>query len=337
MGNAALGNKKATKDRSKFASDQKLKDLLATADEITSLDHFLYWKDTFLKGFRQYLDHEQTIKAREADEKLYKDMQKLTKLCLKIKKLCKNCSENSDGNDIEKRDSKKNFKLQLAVNNFVSHLARTEKMVHEYFPKTKDDEAKVGYNKFNLAAILVRDGFQIYDLMVHSRRYITKLSEKGLRNILTPNNKSIIQYYLTEIDGFCDCLADLGMFKLMVKCLELFKIRKKKKKKKPFNRETMDPLSDTSDDENINKGRMLVGAKGDFRSIITNGWTSGLTGTEILDPEDKAKKIKPPEAGIITSNPALKKSEEEEHIEDDEPDPLKPEHWIYYYDPDTEQ
>lgn len=317
--NASMGGK-TKKDRSKFASDKKLKDLLATADTIQSLEHFMYWKDTFLAEFRQYLDPQETSNAREADERLYIRMQKLAKLCLQLKEFCSDGNVKADGCSV---------KGQRAVNEFVAQLALSEKLLEEYFPKTKEDEEVVNYNKFNLAAVLVRDGFRVYDLMITTRDYILSLRDGPMssENILKSNHKSVIQYYLKEIDSFCDCLADLGLYKLMNKCVELYKVRPRTKKKKAFKRETMDPLSDTSDDEVINNGRMFRRSKQDFRSIMDKGWTSGMTREEIKSPWNVEKGADAPSTPAVVARPP----------EEDLPDPEKPNEWIYYYDPVTEQ
>ncbi len=312
--NASMGGK-SLKDRSQFRGDQKLKDLLASADEITSLEHFTYWKDEFLHTFQQYLDPEETANAREADEKLYVRMQKLAKICMQLKELCGNGGISAE---------EINVRGQRAISEFISELARSEKIIHEYFPKTQEDEAVVNYNKFNLAAVLIRDGFRVYDLMVTTRDYILNLRDNELNapRILTANHRSIIQYYLKEIDSFCDCLADLGMYKLMNKCVELYKVRPRNKKKKAFDRKTMDPLSDTEDEKASSAGRMFRRSKVNFRSIMDHGWTSGVTRREVNAPDEVEAK----------PNGTLRQSVQRD---EKKPDPRKPNDWIYYYDPAT--
>ena len=301
------------KDRSQFRGDQKLKELLANADEINSIEHFTYWKDEFLETFRNYLDDEETCNAREADEKLYARMQKLAKMVIQLKDLCKSGSITPDYC---------NVKGQRAINEFVAELASSEKVMHVYFPKKIEDELAVKYNKFNLAAVLVRDGFRVYNLMVTTRDYIVSLKENEMRseNVLSKNHNMIIQFYLKEIESFCDCLADLGMYKLMNKCVELYKIRPRNRKKKPFNRSTMGPLSDTDDDDTTNAGRMFRRRKANFRSIMDEGWMSGVTGQEVKNPDE----VEQEPNGTSTSS---------HRLDEESPDPQKPNEWIYYYDP----
>jgi hypothetical protein len=304
------------KDRSQFRGDQKLKELLANADEINSIEHFTYWKDEFLETFRNYLDDEETCNAREADEKLYFRMQKLAKMVIQLKDLCKSGSITPDYC---------NVKGQRAINEFIAELASSEKVMHVYFPKKLEDELAVKYNKFNLAAVLVRDGFRVYDLMITTRDYIVSLRENEMssENVLSKNHNQIIQFYLKEIESFCDCLADLGMYKLMNKCVELYKIRPRNRKKKHFDRSTMGALSDTDDDETTNAGRMFRRRKANFRSIMDDGWMSGVTGQEVNNPDE----VEQEPDGRSTSKQAL---------EEELPDPTKPNEWIYYYDPNTD-
>jgi hypothetical protein len=147
-------------------------------------------------------------------------------------------------------------------------------------------------------------------------------NELKSEHVLKKNHKKVIQYYLTEIESFCDCLADLGMYKLMIKCLELFKVRPRNRKKKPFNRSTMGPLSDTEDEDTTNAGRMFRRRKKNFRSVMDHGWTSGVTGEEVKDPDAVEQEVD----GTSTIN---------HNTEDDLPDPRIPNEWIYYYDPNT--
>jgi hypothetical protein len=308
---------KSRKKTSTWTQDKKLKALLETADDIQSLEHYTYWKDEFLDAFREYLDPAGTTTVREADDALYAKMQNLAKMVLTVKQLCSSGDISEDGCSV---------KGQNTLNEFVAEMAKVELEIRAYFPKTHADEDKVGYTKFNLAASLVRDGFRVYGIMLTTRDYIVTLRDGPLQagDILKVNSKNIMEFYIKSIDQFCDTMADLGMFKLMNKCVELYKIHPRKKKK-VFDRKTMDALSDTSDsDTAVSGGRLFCRSKVDFKAIIDDGWTSGVTGGEAGKPSEQSG-----EEGEDTHVTGKKREQLA--------DPKKPDEWIYYYDPATEK
>jgi hypothetical protein len=116
-------------------------------------------------------------------------------------------------------------------------------------------------------------------------------------------------------------MADLGLFKLMQKCVELYRIRPRKKKKKRFNRGTQDPLSDTEFSGDELGGRMFHQSKHNTRAIMDNGWVNGLDGEQVYDP-DSVKLGEQPARKPVRLGPPKKEDVEEE--EDREV--------IYYYD-----
>jgi hypothetical protein len=255
--------------------DAKLREFLANADEIESVEHFKYWKDEFLETFRKYLDPEGTASARESDEELYSELERLGKICMKVKEQVREGRITPDSTSV---------KGQRSISEMISSMATAEGFIKAYWPKTQEEEVICGYSKFELAAVLVRDGFRVYGLMVATRDYVQALSEGPLRDILKPNQKSIIHFYFRSIDSFVDTMADLGMYTLMQKCVEIFKVRPRKKKTKKYDRTQKDALSDTSGSDIINGGRMFQRSKQKFRSIMDNGWASGLTKEEIMPP-----------------------------------------------------
>jgi hypothetical protein len=272
----ASNNKK--KDQALATQDTKLKQFLSNADEIESIEHFTYWKDEFLKTFRKYLDPLGTATAREADEEIYHQLEKLAGICLDVKAMV------SQGNISKERCS---VKGQRSINEMISKLSLVETQIMEYWPRTQEEEAKCGYTKFELAAVLVRDGFRVYGLMVATRDYVQSLSQGPLMDVLKSNQLSIIQYYFRCLDSFTQTMADLGMFKLMNTCVEIYKVRPRKKKKKKFDKNTgKDALSDSSDSDDANKGRMFQKAKYNSKSIIDRGWTSGITRRAVETPWD---------------------------------------------------
>ena len=258
--------------------DNRFKEFVQNADEIESIEHFTYWKDEFLATFRQYLDPVGTATARECDEELYFELERLAQHTLKVKKLV------TEGNITPEKCS---VKGQKCINEMLTNITTCEKSINIYCPKTQAEEKICGYSKFELAAILVRDGFRVYGLMTATRDYIQGLVKGVLSDVLKPNQHSIIQYYCRCLDSFTQIISDLGMFKLMTKCIDMYKVRPRKKKKKKFNSKTTslrDALSDTSGSDNNapgKGGRMFQRSKMKTKAIMDKGWSSGLDGKEV--------------------------------------------------------
>jgi hypothetical protein len=186
------------------------------------------------------------------------------------------------------------------------------------------EEQQVGYSKFELAAVLIRDGFRVFEMMTSTRRVLIELRDGLLKTILKPNSLHVMDHYFASIDIFCDTMTDLGLYKLMQKCVELFRIRPRKKKKKRYNRAEHDPLSDTEYSGDDIGGRMFHQSKKNSRSIMDNGWVNGLDGEQVYDP-DAAAEGQQAFAKPVRLRPPKKEEEEEE--EDKEV--------IYYFDPTT--
>mmetsp|Transcript_4792 Transcript_4792/g.10570 ORF Transcript_4792/g.10570 Transcript_4792/m.10570 type:complete len:360 (+) Transcript_4792:83-1162(+) len=268
--------------------DERFKLFLQNADEIESIEHFTYWKDEFFRTFRPYLDPLGTATAREADEELYFELENLVKICVHTKTLVREGKITPE---------KSTVKGQKSLNEMIACTNTCEQHIHKYFPKTQEEETICGYSKFELAAVLVRDSFRTYGMMTATRDYIQGLVVEGgpLEQILGPNQMSILQYYFRCLETFAKTMADLGMFKLMVKCEELYRVRprRKKNKQKKFDKHgAKDALSDTSgEDDVINGGRMFQKCKKKYRAIMDNGWSNGLSkGQEIKGPSFSATK-----------------------------------------------
>jgi len=273
------------------------------ANNIDSIEHFQCFKEEFLQTFRDHLDPVGTATAREADEELYDELEVLARACLHTKNLVKEGKITPDSSTVTG---------QKSINELVTHLKKCETSIENYFPKSKFIEKKVGYTKFELAAVLIRDGFRVYGLMTASKDYLAGLVTEGgaLSEVLKPNQLTIMMYYFNCLESFFEQLSDLGMYQLAEQCIEVYKIRPrgKKKKGKKFSRGTAmkDALDDTTDEEGgRNKSSSLSSSSlepppdphaplfenktkegGKTRAIMDKGWSNGFApGEEIKAPE----------------------------------------------------
>jgi hypothetical protein len=179
--------------------------------------------------------------------------------------------------------------------------------------------------------------------MVATRDYVNNLAQGPLKDIIKPNQMSIIQFYFRCLQSFTQTMADLGMYKLMQKCVEIYKVRPRKKKKKKFNRAEKDALSDSSDSDTINNGRMFRRSKNKFRSIMDHGWTSGVNRTQVKAPDEGITKKKGPGVSGRKENnendpDTLSEEKEENDLETNEDEEEEEEEidYIYYFDPVSE-
>jgi hypothetical protein len=102
--------------------------------------------------------------------------------------------------------------------------------ISEYTPVTPQIEKKVGYTRFQLGAVLLRNEFQIYEWMMKTSKSMAKLKEDSnletyLANKSTSDHSvlltSILGYVIREIQRFGDVMEDMGLFEGLVKVYEL--------------------------------------------------------------------------------------------------------------------
>jgi len=274
--------------------DEKFKSSLQSADGVESYEQFKEWKGDFLNTYKQHLNPLGTATAREADEELYFELEKLVRACLATKNLVREGKISPDSSTVAG---------QRTMNEMTTVMKNCETTIENYFPKTKAAEKLVGYTRFELAAVLVRDGFRNYGLMCATRDYLAGLVTEGgcLSEVLQDNQLTIVMYYFRSLEAFQEQMADLGMYQIMEAVQEIYKIRPrgKKKRSKKFDKNgDRDALEVSSDEEVVKEGPMFEnkhkknhkeGVK--IRAVMDKGWSNGLApGEEVRDPEKPRKK-----------------------------------------------
>lgn len=114
-------------------------------------------------------------------------------------------------------------------------------------PKTWAHEEKVGYDKWELGGVLVKDGFRLNEIMMKTRALVLSLRDGPLENILDRNSLSIIKKYDNSVQIFVDVMADLGLTNLVNKCIELYKETPRKPRKIKVSKQDklLSPKADT--------------------------------------------------------------------------------------------
>ncbi|KAG7374657.1 hypothetical protein IV203_013752 [Nitzschia inconspicua] len=206
-----------------LTGDTKLQGLLTKVDGLSSEKDFIKWKKSFLKVYTSYLDPNGVLNAQDANGRLLTKLTALSKRCNKVKSLIEDHNIHADQITAEGR---------RAVTNLSDELTKAEHGVSEFLPKTGADEEKYGYNKFELGAILIQDGFYGYDLMIKSRDLVQTIVKDNLQGLSdNANFCRIFQYYEKSIDVFVQVMEDLGLFQIMKQCVGV--VYKDKKRKPP--------------------------------------------------------------------------------------------------------
>lgn len=194
-------------------SDEKLQQLLSDVGSIQSSEALSNWKASFLKVFKHYLDPNCVLNSRDANGRLIKKLQNLAKVSLKVQALSEN------GHITEEQVTTDG---RRALGKWTEEMTLAEKEVARFCPKTSKEIDTVGYDKFELGAVLIQDGFQAYEIMLTNRDFIQELSNGPLQGILDKNQLSIIDFYSNEMQAFVDIMSDLGLLKFMTKCVAVY-------------------------------------------------------------------------------------------------------------------
>lgn len=196
-----------------FRTDEKLRQLLADVTSIPSGNAMSQWRVSFLKVYQEYLDPDGILNAKDAEGRLIRKLETLGEISLKIQKLAGQGHISKDQITAEGRRFLSKWTEQMRL---------VEGGVGEFCPKTAANEEQVGYDKYELGAIMVQDGFEAYDIMSTSRDFVVELKEGPLEGLIEPNALRIVNAYIDSIQAFCDIMADLGLWKAMKQCVQVY-------------------------------------------------------------------------------------------------------------------
>jgi hypothetical protein len=119
---------------------------LDDAHTIKSDLQFKGWKDSFIAVYRSYLDPIGVENAHMADARLLRSMEKLADTVVAVKRHV------NDGKITEKSQT---VMGKRALTNMTDQLAKSEQEISRFMPASGADEELVGYNKFELGAVMI--------------------------------------------------------------------------------------------------------------------------------------------------------------------------------------
>ena len=175
--------------------DPELKELLREVANVESAKSFTKWRNSFLSRFVDFLDKKGTVAAEKAYWTFADTMSALVNVVNQLDNL------------IEKgmiSPLKTSVKARKCLQEFHSLLTSAIEQIENLVPGTLAQEKLVGYTKFHMGAVLVRDGFREYGRMSITADAIDKMSiylEDAVGNQIIRE----MHRYSQKLTVFCKC------------------------------------------------------------------------------------------------------------------------------------
>lgn len=200
------------KDAQAIRLDDNLNCKLKKLEYVKTGRAFRRWKGSFMKRYESFLSETKIHHAITAYEIFSKIMKSF------IKKLQQVNSYIEQGQLTVENYT---VKARMALSEMTKDLFTMNIALETLIPKTSQSEIKNGYNKFHLSVALLRDNFKEYDtnwkevLTVLNHMEKVTLNEVADKQILEEMNN-----YTIKIQKFCEIMNDLGLYEVMLKCIE---------------------------------------------------------------------------------------------------------------------
>ena len=217
-----------------LTEDPGLKKLLSDVTNIPHEVEFKRWKDEFLKEFYKFLGKGGMSNADTAFKAFSKEA---LSLALTVRKM-EQFREQGD-----MTTNKCSVQAKRCLGSFNDRITAVTAVIQKIVPGTQEEEKKVGFTKFHLGAILVRDGFVEYDRLEKIQIHLGGMRRDGLDKIVDSATLASIHAYGDAFDSLCDFLADLGLYQAMQKCTSFIKGEWAPSDEPPVRRRSSESLS----------------------------------------------------------------------------------------------
>eukprot|EP00523_Entomoneis_sp_CCMP467_P007620 CAMPEP_0168728568 /NCGR_PEP_ID=MMETSP0724-20121128/5750_1 /TAXON_ID=265536 /ORGANISM="Amphiprora sp., Strain CCMP467" /LENGTH=547 /DNA_ID=CAMNT_0008775415 /DNA_START=121 /DNA_END=1761 /DNA_ORIENTATION=- len=195
--------------------DPVLKDLLAQLDRIQTRRGFTKWKDQFLTQFEMHLEGTNVTKASQRYHSFAKRIDRLALLLKQLEGLIRGglctpqkCTVGSHKTLAE---------LKKALTGMIEH---TQSLV----PGTLEVEQKAGYTKFDMGAVLVRDGFVEYDRLVICNEILLHMKKVSLAEVADRQLLEEMDRYWQKVEAFYQIMGtDLGLHGAILRCRKILR------------------------------------------------------------------------------------------------------------------
>lgn len=187
-------------------------------DKITKYKPFQRWKGNFLTRFESFLAQSGKLPAQNASIQL---QEHLLECCKRANTLL----EHIDKGDLSPLTGRKTVKALKAVQELCIHLEDTRVELEELVPAVQIEEQRKGYTKFHVGAALIEEGFPQYVAMTELEETVHSIDvrtydEATQEDCLDRTQRELFDQYKTQVSRFCDVMADLDLYDIMLKCVE---------------------------------------------------------------------------------------------------------------------
>ena len=146
MADIPKNSQRRVSTKNPITADPALAKLMEEAKALNTEEQFQGWKTSFLESYKSYLDPDGVENAKMSDARLLWSMEKLAGTVVAVQDLV---------NDGKISAESQTVMGKRALTNMTDQIAKTEQEISRFMPATGADEEKVGYNKFELGAVMI--------------------------------------------------------------------------------------------------------------------------------------------------------------------------------------
>mmetsp|Transcript_7124 Transcript_7124/g.9242 ORF Transcript_7124/g.9242 Transcript_7124/m.9242 type:complete len:473 (+) Transcript_7124:208-1626(+) len=273
--------------------DPVLKDLLKQLERIETRRGFAKWKALFLQQFEMHLEGTNVTKASQKYHSFAKRIDRLAILLKQLEGLIRRGECSIQQCTVKSRKSLS--ELQKSLADLIEH---TEALV----PGTLEVEQKAGYTKFDMGAVLVRDGFVEYDRLVICNEILLHMKDAALAKVADRQLLKEMENYWNKVEAFYQIMGnDLGLHGAIMRCRTILRAEdeeffeyENKKDLHPFDMEGLDEIKTELAESKEKKPKSL--------------YNDSFTDDEDLDDEDEDEKMSEITNDVHSTQTASKES-----------------------------
>jgi hypothetical protein len=184
--------------------DPTLRRLLQELESISTKRDFTRWKTSFVERFSEFLSTDGEKAAIERRNSYQKALNKFVKL---VKQL----EQHISSGDISTTPGATTVRALQCLKEVQKQVACVAEETETLVPGTGEQAREMGYTKFHMGAVLIRDGFEEYDHLSLCADILQHLRETTcLADVADKIFLEEVDNYVDKFDMFCDVSFETG-------------------------------------------------------------------------------------------------------------------------------